>query len=153
MFWYQNNWILLSLDTYIVNDVITLYDWDYVILHYPMKWNESDFRPPLCTYRPNWARRASWGWWDEWDDSVLQTQDAKFEHVDGEKTFYFFQTAVTGNRTPSSSVQGSGANHYPRTSALHYPRLKTLFIPQFNYTGLVRLFRNIYFIFHSVKLG
>ena len=43
------------------------------------KWNESGFRPPLCTYRLNWARRASWGWWDDWDDTVLQTQDSKFE--------------------------------------------------------------------------
>ena len=44
-----------------------------------MKWNESGFRPPLCTYRLNWARRPSWGWWDDWDDTVLQTQDSKFE--------------------------------------------------------------------------
>ena len=44
-----------------------------------MKWNESGFRPPLCTCRLNWARRASWGWWDDWDDTVLQTQDSKFE--------------------------------------------------------------------------
>ena len=44
-----------------------------------MKWNESGFRPPLCTYRLNWARRTSWGWWDDWDDTVLQTQDTKFE--------------------------------------------------------------------------
>ena len=44
-----------------------------------MKWNESSFRPPLCTHRLNWARRTSWGWWDEWDDTVLQTQDSKFE--------------------------------------------------------------------------
>ena len=44
-----------------------------------MKWNESGFRPPLCTYRLNWATRTSWGWWDEWDDTVLQTQDSKFE--------------------------------------------------------------------------
>ena len=44
-----------------------------------MKWNESGFRPPLCTYRLNWARRTSWGWWYEWDDTVLQTQDSKFE--------------------------------------------------------------------------
>ena len=42
------------------------------------KWNESGFRPPLCTYRLNWARRT-WGWWDDWDDTVLQTQDSKFE--------------------------------------------------------------------------
>ena len=40
------------------------------------KWNESGFRPPLCTYRLNWARRTSWGWWDDWDDTVLQTQDS-----------------------------------------------------------------------------
>ena len=39
------------------------------------KWNESGFRPPLCTYRLNWARRTSWGWWDDWDDTVLQTQE------------------------------------------------------------------------------
>ena len=37
------------------------------------------FRPLLCTYRLNWARRTSWGWWDEWDDTALQTQDSKFE--------------------------------------------------------------------------
>ena len=43
------------------------------------KWNESGFRPPLCTYRLNWARRTSWGWWDDWDDTVLQTQESKFE--------------------------------------------------------------------------
>ena len=43
------------------------------------KWNESGFRPPLCIYRLNWARRTSWGWWDDWDDTVLQTQDSKYE--------------------------------------------------------------------------
>ena len=47
-------------------------------LVYLIKWNESGFRPPLCTYRLNWARRTSWGWWDDWDDTVLQTQDPKF---------------------------------------------------------------------------
>ena len=40
------------------------------------KWNESGFRPLLCTYRLNWARRTSWGWWD---DTALQTQDSKFK--------------------------------------------------------------------------
>ena len=43
------------------------------------KFNESGFRPLLCKYRLNWARRTTWGWWDEWDDTVLQTQDSKFE--------------------------------------------------------------------------
>ena len=100
------------------------------------KWNESGFRPPLCTYRLNWARRTSWGWWDDWDDTVLHTQDSKFEPWRSEAehatsrsrrlptilTFTrgwgrnncFFQTAETGNRAPDSGVKGSGANHYPR---------------------------------------
>ena len=107
-----------------------------------MKWNESGFRPPLCTYRLNWARRTSWGWWDDWDDTVLQTQDSKFEpwrseaeHATsrsrrlpailtftrgwGRNIFCFFQTAETGNRTPNSGVKGSGSNHYPRAPAPH----------------------------------
>ena len=106
-----------------------------------MKWNESGFRPPLCTYRLNRARRTSWGWWDDWDDTVLQTQDSKFEpwrseaeHATsrsrrlptiltftrgwGRNIFCFFETAETGNRTPNSGVKGSGANHYPRAPAL-----------------------------------
>ena len=104
------------------------------------KWNESGFRPPLCTYRLNWARRTSWGWWDDWDDTVLQTQDSKFEpwrseaeHATsrsrrlptiltftrgwGRNIFRFFENAETGNRTPNSGVKGSGANHYPRAPA------------------------------------
>ena len=32
-----------------------------------MKLNKSGFRPPLCTYRLNWARRTSWGWWDAYN--------------------------------------------------------------------------------------
>ena len=105
------------------------------------KWNESGFRPPSCTFRLNWARRTSWGWWDDWDDTVLQTQDSKFEpwrskaeHATsrsrrlptiltftrgwGRNIFCFLQTAETGNRTPDSGVKGSGANHYPRAPAL-----------------------------------
>ena len=94
----------------------------------------------LCTYRLNWARRTSWGWWDDWDDTVLQTQDSKFgpwwseaEHATsrsrrlptiptftrgwGRHIFSFFQTAETGNQTPNSGVKGSGANHYPMAPA------------------------------------
>ena len=91
-----------------------------------MKWNESSIRPPLCTYRLNWARRTSWGWWD---DTVLQTQDLNFEPLRseaehttsrsrrlptiltftrgwGRNIFCFFQTSETGNRTPNSGVKG-----------------------------------------------
>ena len=101
------------------------------------KWNESDFRPPLCTYRLNWARRTSWGWWDDWDDTVLKTQDSKFEPWRSEAehatsrsrrlptilTFTrgwgrnIFVSFKPPNRTPSSGVKGSGANHYPRAPA------------------------------------
>ena len=106
-------------------------------VNFPCKWNESGFRPPLCTYRLNWARRTSWGWWDDWE---TQTQDSKFEpwrseaeHATsrsrrlptiltftrgwGRNIFCFLQTAETGNRTPNSGVKGSGANHYPRAPA------------------------------------
>ena len=114
--------------------------WKWVPSGTEKKWNESGFRPPLCTYRLNWARRTSWGWWDDWDDTVLQTQDSKFEpwrseaeHATsrsrrlptiltftrgwGRNIFCFFQTAETGDRTPNSGVKGSGANHYPRAPA------------------------------------
>ena len=36
-------------------------------------------RPLLCTYRLNWARRTPWRWWNEWDDTALQTQDLKLK--------------------------------------------------------------------------
>ena len=42
-----------------------------------MKWNEWGFTPHLFTYRLNWARRTSWGWWYEWGDTALQTHDSK----------------------------------------------------------------------------
>ena len=40
------------------------------------KWNESGFRPPLCTYRLNWARRTSWGWmrWHCPPDTVFESR-------------------------------------------------------------------------------
>ena len=41
-----------------------------------MKWNEWNI---LCTLRLSWTRKTSWGWWYEWDDTALQTQDSKFE--------------------------------------------------------------------------
>ena len=135
-----------------------------------MKWNESGFRPPLCTYRLNWARRTSWGWWDDWDGTVLQTQDSKFEpwrsqveHATsrsrrlpailtftrgwGINIFCFFQTAETGNRTPNSGVKSSGANHYHRAPALLRVRgleendIEKIRKEKLNYTVICRLFQ------------
>ena len=106
-----------------------------------MKWNESGFRPPLCTYRLNWARKTSWGWWDEWDDTVLQRQDSKFEpwrseaeHATsrsrrlptiltftrgwGRNIFFVSFKPPRPGTEPRELVKGSGANHYPRAPVL-----------------------------------
>ena len=72
----DNNQIYCMLSFPLVNVTVRVF---MIITTKKMKWNESGFRPPLCTYRLNWARRTSWGWWDDWDDTVLQTQDSKFE--------------------------------------------------------------------------
>ena len=40
--------------------------------------NEWSFRPYLGTYRLNWARRTSLGWWDEWDDTALPDQKGNY---------------------------------------------------------------------------
>ena len=142
--WQSVYYIVANLNYFInwqyLNNSLKIFEklcfiWNLKIL----KWNESGFRPPLCTYRLNWARRTSWGWWDDWDDTVLQTQDSKFEPWRSEaepatsrsrrlptiltftrgwgRNICFFQTAETGNRTPNSGVKGSGANHYPRAPA------------------------------------
>ena len=92
------------------------------------------FMPLLCTYRLNCVRRTSRGWWDEWDDTALQTQDTKFgpwrseaEHSTSRwrrlsailsftsgwgRNSLFLSSRRDRKRTPNSSVKGSGANHY-----------------------------------------
>ena len=113
-----------------------------IIVQKQMKWNESGFRPPLWTYRLNWARRTSWGWWDEWDDTVLQTQDSKFEpwrseaeHATsrsrrlptiliftrgwGRNIFVSFKPPRPGTEPRTLAWrEGGGANHYPSVPAL-----------------------------------
>ena len=72
-----------------------------------LKWNESGFRPPLCTYRLNWARRTSWGWWD---DTVLQTLDSKFEPWRSEAE----HATSRSRRLPTilTFTRGWGRNHF-----------------------------------------
>ena len=111
---------------------------DHTDVQFKMKWNESGFRSHLCTYRLNWVRRTSWGWWDDWDDTVLQTQDSEFEpwwseaeHATSRSrrfpTILTFTRGLGRNiflflsnrrdREPNSGVKGSGANHYPGAPA------------------------------------
>ena len=100
------------------------------------KWNESGFKPPLCTYRINWARMVRWMRWHCPPDTGFEIRalavwgrarylsvteaphNTDFHMWMGKKHFCFFETAETGNRTPNSGVKGSGANHYPRAPAL-----------------------------------
>ena len=80
------------------------------VIYTKVKWNESGFRPPLCTYRLNWARRTSWGWWDDWDDTVLQTQDSKFEPWQSEA-----EHATSRSRRPPTILtftRGWGRNNF-----------------------------------------
>ena len=127
--WRKNGWAGAPLDPRLCPSLIKWHD--------RQKWNESGFKTPLCTYRLNWAMRTSWGWWDEWDDTVLQTQDSKFkpwrsevEHATsrsrrlptilsftrrwGRNIFVSFKPPRPGT---DSGVKGSSANHYPRAPA------------------------------------
>ena len=60
-------------------------------------WNEWDFMSPVCTYRLNWARITSWGWWDEWDDTALQKRG------DGGETFLFLLNRRDRGTNPVSA--------------------------------------------------
>ena len=53
----------------------------WIIVHPPWKWNEMNgvLGHLERTYRLNWTRRTSRGWWDKWDGTALQKQDSKFE--------------------------------------------------------------------------
>ena len=46
--------------------------------------NDLGFKPPLCIYRLNW------GWWDESDDTDLQTHNSKFEPWQSEAVPFSF---------------------------------------------------------------
>ena len=100
-------------------------------------------RPPLdppLTFVLNWARRTSWGWWDEWDDTALQTQNSEFdpwrsegeqatsrsrrpptilnhyEWLSGEETLRFFETwrPEWGSNPRSPTLQAVSFNRCTR---------------------------------------
>ena len=111
-----------------------------------MKWNESGFRQPLCTYRligpgeppedgemtlssRHRIRNSSPGGLRPSTLPLGHGGSPQYwlSHVDGEETIF-------GNRTPNSGMKGSGANHYPRVLALllrgkkwHKIRLETMY--------------------------
>ena len=122
---YQQDWkylasILANLDNFYLLEIV-----DRVS---ETKWNESGFRPPLCTYRLNWARRTSCGWWDDWGDTVLQTQNSKGEPWRSEAE----HATSRSRRLPTilTFTRGWGRNIFvsfkpPRASAGHnFKRVK-----------------------------
>ena len=98
----------------------------------------------LGTNMLNWAERISWGWWDDWNNTFLQTNYSKFdpwrseaEHANsrsqrlltvlnlyelaGKKRYFcFFETWMpergTNLRSPTS--QACCSNHCTRAPAL-----------------------------------
>ena len=91
-----------------------------------MKLKEWGFGTPFYTSRLNCAKRTSWGWWDEWDDTTFQTQDpSEAEHatsrsqrfptieslrVSGKETFCSLK--LQGQRNPRSpTFQAGSFNH------------------------------------------
>ena len=41
-------------------------------------YHRAPAQPPSCTYRLSLVSRTTWGWWDEWDDTALETQNSKY---------------------------------------------------------------------------
>ena len=81
------------------------YSFRAVTHKHEIKCNASALGHFLCTYRHNWARRTSWGWWDKWDKlparhriqnsspgglwpSTLPLGHGGKPRVDGEETFF-----------------------------------------------------------------
>ena len=114
--WVRKSWltsILWKKEAIVtwVSRVYTLLLLNYfqvVLVEHSKKLNESGFRPPLCIYLLNWARRTSWGWWDDWDRHRHMIRNSSpgglrsstlplghggspqywLSHVDGEETFF-----------------------------------------------------------------
>ena len=59
-------------------------------------WKNDSFMPPLCAYRLSWARRASWGWWDELDDTVLKKTGFEITLRHGGSPRYWIFTSERG---------------------------------------------------------
>ena len=87
-----------------------------------MKWIDWGFRPHLCTYRLNWARRTFWGWWDEWDyTGDLRPSRLPLDH--GGSPQYWIFTRETwrlkwGSNPRSPTFQAGSFNHCTRAPAI-----------------------------------
>ena len=81
-------------------------------------WNSATYSPTDCPPDTGYEIRALAVWGRARYLSVTEApHNTDFHTWMGKKHFCFFQTAEAGNRTPSSGVKGSGANHYPRAPA------------------------------------
>ena len=86
------------------------------------KWSE--INGVLGTCRLNWARRTSWGWWDEWDLwglarylSVTEiSHNIESLRVSGQIKFCFFKTWMPeqGSKPRSPNFRADSFNHSTR---------------------------------------
>ena len=57
---------------------------------------KNEMNRAFSTYRLNWARRTSWGWWDDWDDTGFEIRALAVWGRALKKQFCFFQTPRPG---------------------------------------------------------
>ena len=91
-----------------------------------MKWNESGFRPPLYTYRLNWARRTSKHRTRNSSPGGLRLSTLLLghggspqywlSHVNGEETF-IVSFKPPGPGTEPRTLAWKATNYYPRAPA------------------------------------
>ena len=121
-------------------------------------------------FTTNWVRRTSWGWWDEWGVTALQTQDSKLSPVglrpstptlghniqylrlNREETFCFLETWMPEQETNPRSLTFLAGTRAPRPSVLllHiYIQTHCLWIYyRFTVRGAAQHFS--YFILHNM---
>ena len=87
------------------------FSWKWVAAVWQMKWNESGFRPPSCTYRLNWARRTS-------EDGEMIEMTLSSRHR--------IRNSSPGGLRPSTLPLGHGGS--PQYWLSHAEREETFFV-------------------------
>ena len=97
-----------------------------------------------CAHKINWARRTSWGWWGEWDDTALHTQDSKFEPWPSEAEY----TTSRSRRLPTilNVVNGGVLDVDPTLTGVNGVNNRTkkwLFLSEENIIPTIYLLRSV----------
>ena len=122
------------IEKFIHINIVTNESWIRLI----KKWNARGFRPPLSTYRLNWTKRTSWGWWDEWDDTKFVPWQTEAEHTtsrsrslstilhfwSGKETFCLLKTwrSEWGSNPQYQNFPAGSFNHCTRATRKIVPK-------------------------------